>query len=376
MDQVKKDKSYKIVRPGKRFLSALADLLLLFILASGVFSVLVYPLLKYIPSYKTVLTEQEEYVEKCRQMYIDGKLMSKDIELNTYVDDCIKNKMKDYHNDVFIHYYTVYLPTIHKDGVSFSYNIEFVNNQVYGYSAQEELFIYELDEDISHPLKMTAKAVEMLDKYFNKDITKESETYYNKVRKQYEASLINAEQVLISSDEFNAFYSIVSKDNTILYLHISVSSMITYTIFFFLVYVLMPLIFKNGQTVGKKVTKIGLYHYDDTPIRNNVLILRAILQYITYYFIVMFIPLWQIGNAVINLPMVVFPTFSINLFVIAFFSMVLTLLSLVMMNFSENKQALHDRIVGVNAYRMDVQLEEDNEVKNEEFAKKEKEKTE
>ena len=62
MENAIKDNSYKIVKPGKRLLSALADFFLLFVLASGLYSVAVYPIMKLLPSYKTTLKEQENYV--------------------------------------------------------------------------------------------------------------------------------------------------------------------------------------------------------------------------------------------------------------------------------------------------------------------------
>lgn len=372
MERTIKDNSYKIVKPGKRFLSMLADFFLLFVIASGLYSIAVYPLMKMLPSYKSTLHEQENYVDICRQMYIDGKLFQYNVDTTEYINDSIKNKISDSNNDIFIHFYTVYLPTLHNGSTTYSYDIEFVNRQVYGYYAQEDIIIYELDGDINKPLIITATAKEMVSRYLFGDVTKENETYYNKMLNQYKASLVNAEKLLVNSNEYQDNYAVVNKDNTILYLYVSISSMITYTIFFIIFYVVIPLCFKNGQTIGKRILKIGLYHEDNTQIRKNILVLRAILQYLTYYFMVMFIPLWQVGFAVINLPMIVFPTFTINLFMLTFISMLLALISFIVMVVSNNKQALHDKVVGIYAFRMDVQLDEENELKNEEFASKEK----
>ena len=371
MENAIKDNSYKIVKPGKRLLSALADFFLLFVLASGLYSVAVYPLMKLLPSYKATLNEQETHLNNCRQMYVDGKLMEYDVLPTDYINKCIKEKMADSSKDIFIHYYTVYLPTLHNNGMTYSYDVSYVNKQVYGYENQGETVIYEFDGDLSKPLKITDTAKEMINKYFNNDITKETETYYNKISNQYKASLVNAEKLLVASKEYQNDFAIVNKDNTVLYLYVSVSSTITYTLFFILFYIVLPIIFGNGQTIGKKVLKIGLYHDDNTQIRKNILVLRGILQYLTYYFMVMFIPLWQVGFAVINLPAIVFPTFTINLFILAFISLLLAIISFVVMLTRGDKQALHDKVVGVYAYRMDVQLDEENDLKNIEFKEKE-----
>ena len=41
------------------------------------------------------------------------------------------------------------------------------------------------------------------------------------------------------------------------------------------------------QTVGKKIIKIGLYHNTRTPIKTHVLLLRALLEYLMYFFMVL-----------------------------------------------------------------------------------------
>ena len=367
---MKNDNSYKIAGPWKRILSFLADFFLLFILASGLYSVAIYPLMQKFPAYHHALIEQQTHLEKCRQMYYDGKLLESNIEPESYIEKAIKNKLADDNNDIFIHYYVTYLPTIHKDGVSFSYDSTYVNKNVYQYENQGDIVLYDLNEDLSNPLLINSVAKEMLNKYYNNDITKENEVYHTKIVEQYKNGLMNAEKILISSDEFINDYSIVQKNNTVLYLHVSISSIITYTVLFILLYIVAPLVFKNGQTIGKKVLKIGLYHDTNTPIRKNILILRAIMQYITYYFVVILIPLWQVGITVINLPLLVFPTFTINLFLLCFASLVLAAISLITMALTTNKQALHDKVTRVYAYRMDVELEEENAIKNEEFKEK------
>lgn len=374
MAEAKKDNSYKIARPSKRFLAMLADLFILFIICSGLYSVAVYPLLKNVPYYKNTLSEQETYVENCRQMYRDGKLMENGITPEEYTEKAIKLKINDSHSDIFTYYYVTYLPTIHNDGVAINnYDINYVNQNVYHYDNQGDIVLYELDGDLSNPLKISDTAKTMLNNYYTVEVTKENEAYHSKIVNQYKEALINAEKILTNSDEFKENYGVVNKDNTKLYLCVSISCMITYTIFFILFYVVGPLLLKNGQTFGKRIMKIGLYHDTNTPIRKNILILRAVLQYLTYYFIVMFIPLWQIGLAVINLPALIFPTFTINLFLLSFASLLLAVISFIIMLATENKQALHDKAVGVYAYRMDVELEEENVIKNEEFNKGEEE---
>ena len=372
MAETKKDNLYKIARPGKRFLAMLADLFILFIICSGLYSVAVYPLLKNVPYYKSALNEQEAYVEKCRQMYIDGKIMENGITPEEYIEKAVKNKINDSNNDIFVYYYATYLPTIHNDGVAITnYDINYVNNNVYNYENQGDVVLYELDGDISNPLKLTDNAKNMLNNYYSVEVTKENEAYHSKIVNQYKNALIEGEKILKSSDEFKDNYAVVNKDNTKLYLCVSISCMITYTVFFILFYIVGPLLLKNGQTFGKRILKIGLYHDTNTPIRKNILILRAILQYLIYYFIVILIPLWQIGVAVINLPALVFPTFTINLFLLSFASLLLAIVSFIIMLATQNKQALHDKAVGVYAYRMDVELDEENDIKNEEFNKSE-----
>ena len=357
----------KIVRPGKRFLSALADLFILFIITSGLYSVLVYPLMEKLPHYRELFNEQETKMNECRQMYVDGKLMKYDIEPETYVDEVIKARLESSDNDVFVHFYTVYAPTLHQNGVNYSYSVESINESVFYYSNQGEPALWELkDNDKTKPLELTGTAQTMINQYLNSEKTKENEAYYSKMNEWVTKSLINAEKVLVGSDEYKETYNLAVKNNNSLYLYVSISSLITYTLFFFLYYLLFPIIFKNGQTPGKKILKIGLYTPDNKPITLKALILRTVLEYISYFFLVSFIPIFQIGFTIINLPIFVFNTFVINLFTISFISLLVTLVSLLMCMMSQYKQNLCDKATHVYAFRMDIQLEEENIIKNEE----------
>lgn len=357
----------KIVRPGKRFLSALADLLILFIIASGVYSVLVYPLMEKLPRYKELFSEQETKMDECRQMYVDGKLMKYDIEPEAYVDEAIKARLENSDNDIFVHFYTVYAPTLHKNGNAYSYNIESLNETVFYYSNQGEPVLWELkDNDKSKPLELTETAKTMLNQYLNSEKTKENEAYYTKMSDWMKKALVEAEKVLVNSDEYKDTYQAAIKNNNTLYLYVSISSLITYTLFFFLYYLLLPVIFKNGQTLGKKILKIGMYTPDNKPITFKALILRTILEYISYFFLVSLIPIFQIGFTIINLPIFIFNTFVINLFTISFISILVSLVSLLMCMMSQYKQNLCDKVTHVYAFRMDIQLEEENMMKNEE----------
>ncbi len=87
----------------------------------------------------------------------------------------------------------------------------------------------------------------------------------------------------------------------------------------------------------------------------------------------MLVPIFQMGISVINLPLFVFKTFNINLFVLVFVSIILSLISLFMCIASPYKQTLHDKIARVYAFRTDIQLEEENMIKNEEVLGKKEE---
>ena len=218
----------KVVRPGRRFLAALADLFILFILASGLYSVLVYPLMEKLPNYKQLFNEQETHINECRQMYVDGKLMKYDIEPEEYVDEVIKSRLVSSENDIFVHFYTVYMPTLHKSGEVYSYSLESINETVFNYSNQGEPVLWELkDSDKSKPLELTIDAFTKLDQYLNGEQTKENEAYYTKINEWVKKSLIEAEKVLNGSDEYKETYSLAIKNNTSLYSYVTISALIT-----------------------------------------------------------------------------------------------------------------------------------------------------
>ena len=87
-------------------------------------------------------------------------------------------------------------------------------------------------------------------------------------------------------------------------------------------YIVMPLIFKNGTTIGKKIFKLGLATYDGYKFSNYQLILRIV------------------PFAILDLAMLI-PVWSSILLVVSVFLVVL-LTSFALMMASPKKAALHD----------------------------------
>ncbi len=143
-------------------------------------------------------------------------------------------------------------------------------------------------------------------------------------------------QNLPSVEKVNAQYQYVY---TLLFMMVSVGLLLAYLILEFL----LPLIFKNGQTIGKKIFGVGLVRLDCVKISNLALFARTI-----------------VGKFAIE---TMFPTLLVFLFffggmgvlAIILFAAI-TLLNVVLFFATRNKTPIHDILSGTVAIDIKLQM--------------------
>ena len=351
-----------IVKPLRRFLTFLLDIFLFFIITSGVYSFGVSNLLRVIPAYKSALAAETVAVNDIKNMYLDGKLVvqapnGEVYDNNAFIEIYVKNACDrnpydengDY-TDVLYHFHIEYVSkltfTNSTDTVTYT-DVTKVNENVFlPYNTEElVLFAHYLD-DTTKPMVLTETASECINKYKSGEINAVNESYYLKLQDFIKTELLNAEKILKRSDQYSASYKSMMKNNDLLYLYTSISITLTYTFFFLIYYLLIPYLMKNGQTIGKKVMKMELRIDEEKPLPFSRVALRAILQYVCYFFVCVFIPIFQLGASIIKLPLLMIGNFSLSLLIVAAFTLVLSIISFIYMCFNANNQALHDKMVG------------------------------
>lgn len=351
-----------IVKPLRRFLTFLLDIFLFFIVTTGVYSFGVSNLLKVIPVYQNALSAEKVAVEEVKNMYIDGKLVlqskSGDVYDNDsfvflYMDNAVKRNPYDENGhctDVLQHFYVEYTPKLtferYNDTVLYT-SIHEVNEKIFAPCNQEGvvLFTYYLD-DVNQPMILTETASENVSKYMSGNVDAVNESYYLKLQSFIKTELLNAENVLKRSDQYFSSYTSMMKNNDLLYLYTSISVTITYTFFFLIYYLLIPFFLKNGQTIGKKVMKMELRINEENGLPFSRVALRSVLQYVCYFFICVFIPIFQLGTSIVNLPLLIIGNFSLSMVIVGAFTLLLSIISFIYMCFNADHQALHDKMVG------------------------------
>ena len=113
---------------------------------------------------------------------------------------------------------------------------------------------------------------------------KKSEEYYNYAMKLFSEERNKASEVLLTSNEYNEASHLFINSANRLYNLVAVSSLITYTILFFLYYFIVPLCLKKGQTFAKKMLHIGVFFKDNKMVTPGRLFARWLFQYIFYLF--------------------------------------------------------------------------------------------
>ena len=355
-----------IVRPRRRLLSFLGDIILFYIVAATIYMLGIYPLVNHLPSFKAPYESQQIKLEECRQMYKDaslvylnesGEVISRTLTPRRYIQDKLLNQ--DYRDDntYFDPLYYFYLnyanENLSKDNVSYHFDENYVRNEIFKIDQQEEPFLW--DKTYVGPIRLTETAKNYLTAYLANDITAVNSEYYGKIANFIQNSLLDAEKILLESDQYQTAYKSIMSDNITIYYHLSISSLISYTVFFFLYYLLIPYLFKHGQTPVMRILRLSMVKEDNKGVDFKTLLLRSLMQYIAYSFIVLFLPYFVIGSAIFTLPLVSVFGATINLFVLAIFSLLLLIASGITCLVTEYKQNIYDRIVRV--YHLDLRTE-------------------
>lgn len=377
-----------IVRPRRRLLSFLADIFSFVIISCALYSIVVFPLVKLLPSYKSAITNQETALNVCKNMYIASHLLSynDDDEAMTgteMVNKFIESKISGtdlesgQYTDIFLYFYVTYANNnLLKDGEYLTYTVANVNENIYHIDNQEEPYLWTLqNDDINQPVHFLVDAITNYNAYLDGEINATSKSYYDKIIAFSQEQLVAAEMTLATSDQYVASYAEMNRSNTILYYHISSSATILYTILFFLYFLLVPALLKNGQTLGKKILKISLVDEKKFPIRFKNLLLKSILEFITYSFVTVFIPYLVLGTSTFLLPLISIGSFTISLSVFCLITFLIAIASFVFMNINQQNQSLPDWAVGcyaVDGRRIVTSDDQDDRVINSPFLEEDK----
>ena len=360
------------IKPLRRIGAFIADLVLFMMISVSLYAVGVSQLIKVITPYHKYVDTQETAFNECKTILTDSHLVAydssdKEIKIDDYFKDNMSNRLydvfiddEDHYTDIYLHFYVYYCGSeINFSGAHKDYSVAWVNENVYHINSSDNYLFTLTSEDINLPLSFTDEAKKQLTNYLDGEINGESQKYYDGYINLMKEAWNDATDIIISSDEYarsaNAYNDAT---NSILSIY-SYSAMIFFTITYFLYYLLIPYLLKKGQTPAKKILHMGIYDDNNQPIKFTTLLFRTLIMYFFMFYLVMFLPMMDLGASVIYLPLMVINGYTFYLFFLAIVFILMSIASGVCMCITKNHQAFHDKMLNIFVMKDNVNLDEE-----------------
>lgn len=344
-----------IITKTKRVLTYFADAVIFLIFTILIFSFGTMSIVKAVTPFNQIEDNIASTYEECRQMLEDSHLLSytdegQEQNTQTHIDENLKKKLVNFtynddntYVDIFYHFYLTYNNSLTYNGEVKTYSFETVNTEIYKYEDNKDLFVL-TNDDISLPMDFSDDAKTKLNAYLNDEITGENQALYNKYVSLVVDSMNKTMEVLGNSDQFiekSGLYN--SYVESILSLY-ALPVILTFTICFFIYYLLVPILLKKGQTPAKKILHVGVFDEGMNPIKPTFMVFRAVLQYLFYFHLILFIPYLQLGSNVINIPLFSIGNTTFYLFHLVVVTLLITIVDFIFMLFNLNNRTLRDKV--------------------------------
>lgn len=229
------------------------------------------------------------------------------------------------------------------------YTIQFYNNEVLGIPKDSDpeaekstsIFTYQKDKEGNYLYDRVGVA---RDHYYDTGSGEQQELTDALVLAQYKIIYYNAFYHFAAQD----FYQTVANEYYFYYTLAIAGSILSAGI---VCYIILPLFLKNGQTLGKKIFKLGLASYDGYKYHPYQLLLR----FVPFFIVVasFLLPIWG------------------NIFLIFAFVIVVLLISFALMMASPKRAALHDFAARTIVVDLASSIIFENELLEEDYINKE-----
>lgn len=357
-----------LANKGRRFLSILADIFILLICSEVFYFFVTFNLTKMTPAYKNAQTTSSECIKTVENLYYDSHLILKNSqgtaqEASETVNTYIKNKLfkLDYDDsgnylDTFYYFYVNFIKNEPVKGDTLNYTIQDINVNIFKFNEPQDSPAIWNFEDINSPVHLTEESIEMISKYLAGEITAENESYYIKLKIFVQNNLVNAEQILKSTDKYTSSFSSINTNNNVISISITIGATLTFLLFFILLNIVVPLLFKNGQTLGKKVLRLALSDENGNQIKAKDYILRECIELVLFSCLCVLIPYLLLGIDCLYLPLIIAGSFRFDLSIYCLIVLIFALISLIYMFVSKDGQTMQDK--ALRMYCLDLSKDE------------------
>lgn len=149
-----------------------------------------------------------------------------------------------------------------------TYNVEWFNKTILEINTESSLFTYKVNDDNEPVLTEVGVA---------KEENKDTNVYLQKRYLDAYSNFCEQDNIADLQNNITFIYSV----------ELSISGVIATVI----TYIIIPLLIKNGQTVGKKVFKLSLANKDGYALHNSQLLMRAMPLLVVL--LSMLVPVWK-----------------------------------------------------------------------------------
>ena len=330
-----------------RFLAFVSDFVILI-----VFGIILYTMAFPIAASVTNLDakevsmqeKQSEMLEISKEAHLIPMDAEEIVQGDTYlmdviIDSYIENKVKDEANlseDIFYFFYFEYLPQfeitdphyVEMDISTFNTKILKIEDEKYG-----SLFTYQLDGqgqvDKNQIGVLKEEARRYLSSYLEGSLTSEALSYHDLIEDLCLENYASATSDLANYQpnykaSYDAFLKLDNEKDWIF----AIPSIFAYSIASVVLYLVLPLIFKDGQTLAKKILKIGVVDRFGYRVAKYQTIIRFLIKYIVQLGVLALMPIFIVGiYDVWSLPFISMFGWTMNFGSLFFISLLLGLVS-------------------------------------------------
>ena len=235
-----------------------------------------------------------------------------------------------------------------------------------------EMWVFD-DVNYSLPYLKSSEAIKLLKRIEEKYDA--GVQIYNYLRVNYERVWNIEVDELINSSRFQEHFQLYKTNYASCSYIVSGATVISYVLAFIITILVPQFIFKNLQTVGKRLTKLQVVDIEGYEATNKQFIIRNLLNFLVYFGL-MIITCFFSGGLNTGWMYPLFEIFGVgfSMFSIMAITAIVAFISFIVMVVSKNKTSLEDKIAGT--YCIDLRYYNENKPDNEEREEKVVEKKE
>lgn len=375
-------KDFKLASKGRKLLVLLADYFLLLIICFGLFCIATMPIFNALPIVNNVETSYQTSQDALLEMVADTKLQSINsstgrlvsvssgaesylltlVKTSCYINGDDYNVKQDgqsvtvevslsdtflatdsdgnYINDNIAYYFLSYRPN-HREDYQTESSIttrEAINNTFLDYNGVLADYISDSFNESEDVLCLNSDTCNRLMAYINFDDSAGSTIYTNLANAYSHLISIGINDIENNYSPYLLTFANFQKDYLTYIQYYDVAMILTYVVSFLVAYLVFPLCFKRGRTIGYKFFSFGTLRTDESEMDFVHYLIKDILLFIEQFSILFFVPLFLGKLDILTASFIG----GLSLFQFVLFSFLLSVLSLLYMLITRDGKTLSE----------------------------------